>query len=746
MKSTLKSRALVCSFVFIILVCLSARKVQANSAMNASPSSLSFGSLPVNSLSSPEAFTILNTGSQKITIESVASSASQFVVTGPALPFILHPGQGASFQVVFRPTSIGTFSGTVSVQFNRYSRGAKTIPVSGTGVAAAQSSPQSILSPSSSALNLGSVLVGSNASQSLALTNTGSASVTISQVAITGSGFTVGGFSVPLTLAAGQSISLPVAFSPAAAGSVTGSVSVVSNASNSPAIVTLTASGVAQTRLLSQSASTLSFGNILVGSSSGTQTISLTNTGNSSLTISQVSVAGTAFTANAFALPLTLAAGQSVSLSAAFAPAAPGNVSGSISIVSNATNSPSTILLSGAGVAQTPQLTPSANTLSFGNILVGSSSASQTLSFTNTGNASVTISQFTTAGIGFTASALTTPVTLASGQTTSVGVAFSPSLNGTSSGSVTLVSNATNSPTTVALSGTGIQPQISVLPSSVAFGSVTVGASNTQSMTIQNTGTANLSLTQAALSGQGFALTGLALPLTVVPGSSATFILSFTPTTAANFTASLSLVSNAPGSPLSVPLSGTGLAQSLQLSVSPGALSFGSMTVGTSSSQPITISNAGNSAVTVSQIGVTGTAYSATGLSLPVGLSAGQTTSFSVVFAPMSAGSLPGTISVVSNATNSPAMVTLSGTGTQQAPSAVNLAWSDSSSGIAGFNVYRGTVSGGPYAKLNSALVPSAGYSDSSVQSATTYYYVTTAVDSTGMESSYSNEASAPIP
>jgi len=76
----------------------------------------------------------------------------------------------------------------------------------------------------------------------------------------------------------------------------------------------------------------------------------------------------------------------------------------------------------------------------------------------------------------------------------------------------------------------------------------------------------------------------------------------------------------------------------------------------------------------------------------------------------------------------------------------VTLNWNASTSTVAGYNVYRGTVTGGPYAKINSSLVSSLGYTDSNVQSGTTYYYVTTAVDSSGNESTFSNEASAPIP
>jgi fibronectin type 3 domain-containing protein len=76
----------------------------------------------------------------------------------------------------------------------------------------------------------------------------------------------------------------------------------------------------------------------------------------------------------------------------------------------------------------------------------------------------------------------------------------------------------------------------------------------------------------------------------------------------------------------------------------------------------------------------------------------------------------------------------------------VALSWDPSTSTVVGYNIYRGTQSGGPYSLLNSSLLSSTSYTDSAVQSGTTYYYVSTAVDSSNVESSYSNEASAAIP
>jgi hypothetical protein len=503
------------------------------------------------------------------------------------------------------------------------------------------------------------------------------------------------------------------------------------------------------------SPSSWNFGSVSVNSLSSPAVLVLTNNGNRNVSIQKVSSSLAQFIVAGPSLPLTLQGKQSVSFQVFFQPNAAALFSANIVFTINrGSGGTVAVPVSGTGVALTASsatssptylLTPSASSLNFGNILVGSS-ASQAVTLTNTGNSSVSISQISVSGAGFTASGVTPPVTLSAGQSVSLLVGFSPSLAGSSTGSVTVVSNASNSPATISLAGTGVQPQISVVPTSVNFGNVTVGITNTQSVTVSNPGSANLSITQATVSGTGFALSGVTLPLTLVPGSSAVLTVSFTPASASSTTGALTLVSNAPNSPLSVMLSGTGVSQVLQLSASPTALSFGSVTIGSSGTQAVTLTNTGNSAVTLSQISVAGTGFSYSGLALPISLSAGQSTSFNVIFSPATSGSLTGTATVVSNAANSPTTISLSGSGAALVNHSVNLSWSAGTSSVVGFYIYRGTQTGGPYTRLNSSLEISMTYLDTSVLSGQTYYYVTTDVDSSGLESSYSNEAFATIP
>jgi len=390
-------------------------------------------------------------------------------------------------------------------------------------------------------------------------------------------------------------------------------------------------------------------------------------------------------------------------------------------------------------------LTSSPSSVNLGNVNVGSS-ASQTVTLTNTETVSVTISKVASSGTGFSATGITLPLTLAAGKTASLKVTFKPTSMGNATGSVTVTSNATNPTLTISLSAVGMQPGISDVPSSISFGSVVVGVSNTQTLTISDSGNANLTVSQASISGTGFALSSPTLPATLLPGKSIAFTVRFSPTIAGSYSGKVSITSNAPSATLSVPLTGTGVTQSLQLSATPISVAFGNVTDGSRSSQTITLKNTGNSSVSVSKVTPTGTYFSVGGLTLPVTMSVGQTTSFSVAFAPTTVGTFSGTVSVTSTATNSPLSIPLTGAGVASTTHEAVLSWTPSTSIVSGYNVYRGSQKGGPYTKINTSLVPGSNYSDLTVQAGLTYYYVVTSVTSNGTESVYSSQISATIP
>ncbi len=501
------------------------------------------------------------------------------------------------------------------------------------------------------------------------------------------------------------------------------------------------------TTTITPSPASVSFGSVTVNSSSSSATIVITNTSNRFVTIQKISSSLSQFVVTGPAMPYALSSQKSVSFTVVFKPTAASFFSGNISFVlSRRSYSFVAVPVSGTGVAAaaTQLISYSPTKLNFGNILVGSS-ASQNCIISNTGTGNVTITQIAATGTGFSASGLTLPLTLSPGQTATFATAFNSTATGSFPGSVSVVSNATNSPTAISLTASGVQPQISVVPPSVGFGSVTVGVTNTQTVTIRNPGTATLTLSQANVTGTGFAKSGISLPLTLAAGGSTAFTVSFAPTTATTTGGTLTLLSNAPTPSVSVMLSGTGVSATSQLTANPTSINFGSATVQTSKSQPVTLINSGNSSISLSQLTIAGTGFTQSGLSLPLTLAAGQSTTFNAIFDPTISGSLTGSATVVSNATNSPVTIALSGSGTTPVTHFVNLTW-NGATGDAGYYVYAATQSGGPYTRLVSSPITTTSFADTSVTSGQTYYFVTTAIDSSGMESTYSNEAAAVIP
>jgi hypothetical protein len=281
-------------------------------------------------------------------------------------------------------------------------------------------------------------------------------------------------------------------------------------------------------------------------------------------------------------------------------------------------------------------------------------------------------------------------------------------------------------------------------PPNMTFGSVQVGTSQTQTETITNSGGQSLTIYQSTTTGTGFNVNGLSTPLLLTTGQSYTFSITFAPQSSGSTIGAVTLSSRTGRSSQAISLSGTGTSAG-QLSLSPATLSFGSVTVGSSESLTQTVMATGAS-VTISSAASGSPEFVLNGATFPLTLTAGQSASLSVVFTPQSSGSTSTSISLVSNAANSPLLGTATGTGTAPPHHSVALTWIPSTSVVVGYNVYRGATSGGPYAKINSVLDSSTAYTDTNVLAGQTYYYAATAVDPGGTESAYSNQVQAIIP
>jgi len=719
-----------------VLVNLAATALAPQAQLSVSPTTIDFGSVSTG-LKGNSNLVLTNQGSADLTISLITVSGAEFSISGISTPKTIAAGQSVTAIVTFSPTTAGSATGTISITSNDPINPTVNVALSGTG--STTSSGQLSASPTS--VNFGTVATGSSANQQIYVTNTGNAAVKISSLAASGSGFTVSGVTAPVTLNPSQRVILTVAFAPSTAGSVTGSVTLESDATNSP--LTISLSGTGAQPGLSISPASFNFGSVVDGQTKS-QSFTVTNTGTGSLTIAQLSVSGSAYSVSGLVTPATIAAGNSTTFSVLFAPATAGTLTGTVTISSNAPNSPNVLSLTGTGIAASVALSSSPSSVGFASVNVGSS-GSQNVTVTNSGNTSLTVSQVTVNAKDFGVSGITTPLTLAAGQKAVVSVTFHPTASEQVTGNIT-VSSSQGASAVISVSGNGVQPALTMTPSSVSFGSVTVGSSSSQTIQLTNSGTGTLSITQVSVTGSGFSTSTLSLPLSLNSGQSTTFNAQFAPASAGTASGSVSIVSNAPSSPSVIALSGTGIAATELLSFNTTALGFGSVNTGSSSTQNVTVTNTGNANVTISQIAESGSGFSLSRAGTPVTLTPLQSLTFSVTFTPSVAGSASGTVTVTSNATGSPTAITLSGTGVQATTHSVSLNWTASTSTVSGYNVYRSTTSGSGYTKINSGLVSSVSYSDTTVVNGTTYYYVTTAVDASGNESTYSNEASAVIP
>ena len=463
----------------------------------------------------------------------------------------LAAGGTCSFTVSFAPSQAGTRIGSVTVQSSNTGFTPVVVGLTGNGLASAKL----VVSPLQ--LSFGSVAVGSDsAAQQLTITNPGTG--TLLDVAFAfAAPFSVGsGTCGPLLAQAGGSCTAPVIFTPVVSGSQNGVVTATTTSLGVPAVpIAVSGTGV-QPPSLSLTPTSLSFSGLVVGLTSPGQTVTVSNPGGASLAGLKLTVSGdftissTSCTSNS-----ALAAGASCSAVVTFTPQGAGGRSGFLTASSttqgvNSASAP----LSGTGTPPPVlQITPAQ--LTFASTLIGSVSATQIATVTNSGQAAVADLQYgVTAGFGVDATHTTCTTALAAGASCKVGVSFAPTAGGALTGAVTASSAIFNIAATAVLNGTGaLPPGLSTNPAAlVQFGTVGVGqAAPSIPVTISNTGTLS-PLTGVSLgidaigmaAGYGVSAntcgTG-ASPVTLAPAASCTVQVTLTAAAAGALTGTLSI-------------------------------------------------------------------------------------------------------------------------------------------------------------------------------------------------------------
>ncbi len=308
-----------------------------------------------------------------------------------------------------------------------------------------------------------------------------------------------------------------------------------------------------------------------------------------------------------------------------------------------------------------PQASLSPATLTFTSQNVGAASSSQTVTLSNAGTGALAITQI--AASGDFAETSTCGSSVAAGASCAISVIFTPTAAGARTGNLTVTDNASGSPHTAPLNGTGAAPapHASLNPSSLTFASQATGSiSAAQTVTLLNRGTATLSVTQITANGD-FAQTNTC-GSSVASGASCAIAVTFTPTATGARSGTLTVTDTDSSSSQTAALSGTGATPVPQASLSPSTLTFTGQAMGTASgSQTVTLSNGGTGALTVAQIAASGDFAETNTCGSSV--AAGASCTISVTFTPSVVGTRGGSLNVTDNASTAQQSATLSGHG-----------------------------------------------------------------------------------
>ncbi len=402
----------------------------------------------------------------------------------------------------------------------------------------------------------------------------------------------------------------------------------------------------------------VTFGDQEIGTSSPAQNIKVTNAGSAALDLTGVAATGDFAVTNG--CPATIAGGASCSVSLTFKPTATGARTGTLSLSDNAGGGRQTVPLSGTGTSGAVNL--SAASLSFGQVAVGTSSAAQSVSLTNTGATPLLISGIQAAGDYSQTN--NCGASVATGASCAIKIVFTPSAAGASAGQIVITDSAPTSPQSVTLAGTGTEPAAGLTPPSLDFGNQEVGGTSAaQTVTLANSGNGALEISSISASSP-FAQTNNC-GASLAAGAGCTISVTFAPTASGAASGKLTVNDNAAGSPQSVALAGSGIAPAVELS--PASLSFGTVNDGTTSpAQGVTLTNTGTAALAITSVAATGDYSAASGCG--ESLAAGSSCTINVTFAPTASGAASGTLAINDNAAGSPQQVALSGTGADPAP------------------------------------------------------------------------------
>ena len=662
--------------------------------------------LPVTLIGHPIAgiANVTNIGTAPASLGTVAMApAGALTQTNGCDNRLLAIGSSCNVNVVFNPVAVGdSQSATLTVPY-----------ATGLSVQRALSASAKQLTTVPAAAPTMQTARTTSTTTSIQINNPSGVGTFPGSIAISGSAnFAITSNNCSATLAAASFCSIVVTFSPDSDTAVSTTLNVrygPSAAQNSTQAISLVINGSTQLiSVIGVTPSSLTFPSTLPGATS-TLSVAIGNSGNAALNLTSIALADNlpadfSITGNTCGTSIAVGA-PACRVTVVFTPSTQSPRSARIVVTHNAAGGTTNIPLSGTALLR-PLVSLSPTALDFASVIVNTASPLQSTVLTNNGNIDLHLgaisitgasaAEYTQVGSTCAAGAVVTPA-----SSCRVTLRFTPSALSNRNATLQVSHDAAGSPSNVLLSGIGVSapaPDIQTNQTALVFAPLIVQtASPAQSITVRNSGTANLLFSRIAPSGNAasdFAFTGSCSPGTpLVSGATCTVSVVFTPSAVGLRSAPLSIESNASRGPVTISLSGTGQAvPAPAASLTPNALDFGPQTVG-GLYPPGTVQllNAGSAVMHITGITASGPGFTASS-NCAATLLDGGSCAISVAFAPTSAGaSYSGQVMVSSDAPGSPHVVSLSGQGTATTVPVVT--WSPLIGALAFGDVAIGSVS-----------------------------------------------------
>ncbi len=478
--------------------------------------------------------------------------------------------------------------------------------------------------------SLGNVQVGSKKTDSVTVTNTGNSTLTISNVRSTSAEFTVGPTSASLN--AGASRKFGITLTPVSAGAKT---SFIIFSDNGPGpFDTVTAKGNGTVPAFSVDRKNVPYGNVVIATAKQ-DSVTVTDTGTAALVITSITPTNARYTVSPGSG--TIQPGAKSVFHITFTPAVNGLQSGSIVFLHNAPTLRDTVFVTGTGTG----FSVNRRSIPYGNVQVGSP-RKDSVTVTNAAAVALTITNVASTNGAFAVNPVS--ASIAASGSAKFYITFTPANTSPQTGNIVFTHNASSSPDTVGVSGTGIVPAFALNRKSTSFGVVALGSNRLDSVVVSDTGKAPLVISSVASSNGMFTVSpGNA---TIQPSQTLKFYITFTPSSASVQSGNIVFTHNAPTLHDTEYVSGTG--GSAAFSVSRRAVPFGVVALGTNRLDSVVVSDTGKVPLVISSVVSSNGMFTVSPGNATIQPS--QTLNFYLTFTPSSASAQSGNIVFTHNA------------------------------------------------------------------------------------------------